>query len=143
MDGDPKIAFILELLGPERTSKGELIQDWLDCRVQVEIFNQRLERPGPNTLHEHEIRALIDWLRKLTEARDPVKPFVTIEPVFEISAEPIAGPTFTVTVMITAYGAMPDYYFEDIGVQVDIPTDEASIREFAKQLELELATTKG
>ena len=71
-----------------------------------------------------------------------MRPFITMEPIFQVAAEPIAGPTFTVTVIISAYGVVPDYYVEEPGVRVDIPTSEDAIRKFAEELESELAIVK-
>jgi hypothetical protein len=141
-EADPKIAFGLELLGLERASDGEQIKDWRECRLWIEIFEQKIERPGVNTLHGSETGELIQWLREMTKARNLVQPFNTIEPIFQIKAEPIAGPTFTVTVLISAYGVVPGYYVEECGVHVDIPASEAAIMRFAEELESELARVK-
>ena len=66
-------------------------------------------------------------VEKLGKARDPIGHFNTIEPFFQMKAEPRAGENFMVTVRTSAYGVVPSYYVVDSEVHLDIPVDEASI----------------
>src|SRR5437867_9649949 len=134
---DPKISFHLELLGFMKYSSGEIDTDWYETRLWIEVFNTRVERPDPH-ICKADIEWLVEWMKQLVDAKEQQRPFFTQEPMFRIDAEPGAGPTFLLRILLQAWGTVPMFFSQEEGVAVFLPCGADSLIRFSKQLEDEM-----
>jgi hypothetical protein len=136
---DPRISFHLKLLGFMKYSSGQIDTDWYETKLGIEVFNTRVERPNPH-ICKSDVELLVKWLKQLVVATDPVKPFYTVEPMFRIDAEPGAGPTFLLKILLQAWGTIPMFFSETEGVAIFLSVAEDALIQFSTQLEDEMAT---
>lgn len=132
---DPGMAFGFDILG--WYDPKEKPRKTLRTNIYIEAFGSRIVRP-PKTgylVTFDDAKILADWLDQyLGRTGDALRPFRTLEPVFELQLTPVSSTTSEVFARLLAYGTVPNYFDEGTGPALYFESRNEKIVEFRSNI---------